>query len=314
MDHPIPPLHPLPRRDFIRTVLAVAGCVFVCLLVGRSPAAPTTDTLRIVTLAPNLTQSVETLGLAARIVGITDFCTPPADARSPVRLGGLYNPNTEQLLALRPTHVVLHHSQKQLIAPLKAAGVEALVVPSDSIADIEQGLAAIGRYLRIPDRGSAAAASLRTQLAAIRQRAAHRPRTSRPRVLVAISHAPGSLNDLYAAGSGTYLDDLLVVAGADNALGKTAATYPLVSRESLQATPPDLVIDLRSDPGDDANSANDAATQRAWEQLFPPDKSGRRKSRIVLLRDLQLAVPGPRVVEAADRLERLIAGEAAASR
>ena len=57
---------------------------------------------RIVSLAPSVTEILFALGAGDRVVGVTDFCSYPAEAASRARIGGLINPDIERIVSLRP--------------------------------------------------------------------------------------------------------------------------------------------------------------------------------------------------------------------
>ncbi len=293
------------RLPFLAVILFLALAPAPAAPRGADAAPATTATLRIVTLAPNLTDMVNALGFGENIVGVSDFCRPAprADGSQPVRLGALHNPNYEALLALRPSLVILYPSYGRLVSRLESDRVETLVLPVESLDDIYSALRATGARLGAERRAEALERELRDRLGRL---AAAREGKPRPRALLLISHAPGALREIYAAGRGTYLDELLRLAGAENALEDSPARYPLLSREFLLTARPDVIIDASFAEGAAGGGKQREAVLREYGNLA--GAAGTR-ARYVFSDDPDLLTPGPAAAAAAERLAALLHGE-----
>ena len=81
--------------------------------VGRRVTIPA-DVRRIVTLAPNLTETVYALGLEDRLAGDTNYCDTPAAAKSKPHVGDPQNPSLEAIVALHPDLVLATTSINRL--------------------------------------------------------------------------------------------------------------------------------------------------------------------------------------------------------
>jgi iron complex transport system substrate-binding protein len=241
--------------------------------------------LRVVTLAPNLTEMVFALGSGQLVVGTDDFSdTPPAVRRLP-HVGGL-QPNVELIARLNPDLVIATTNGNHAgIAPaLDAAHIPLFVVATNRLGDVPRAMARIGRLLDSP---AAAVATKGLQRALQRQR---RTRASRPSVLFAVWTDP-----LYVAARGTFIDDLFATVGARNAAAGTLAGWPQYSLESFAQHPPDLMI-----YPDHSVSAQQVARLLARV----PDWS--RAHRAVPVDENLFTRPGPRVAAAAAELNRIL--------
>jgi ABC-type Fe3+-hydroxamate transport system substrate-binding protein len=81
---------------------------------------------RVVSLVPSMTESLFVLGMGDKVVGVTDYCTRPAELVAPLpKVGGTKNPNIEAILALQPDFVILNREEnrKEDYEKLKAAGL-----------------------------------------------------------------------------------------------------------------------------------------------------------------------------------------------
>ncbi|MGH7322953.1 MAG: helical backbone metal receptor, partial [Candidatus Rokuibacteriota bacterium] len=70
-------------------------------MIGRRVAVPEVPT-RVVSLAPSLTEIVYALGAGDRLVGVTQHCDFPSEASKKPKIGGIYTPNFEAILTLKP--------------------------------------------------------------------------------------------------------------------------------------------------------------------------------------------------------------------
>jgi|HubBroStandDraft_3_1064219.scaffolds.fasta_scaffold16826_3 iron complex transport system substrate-binding protein len=245
-------------------------------------AARGTVPRRIVSLAPSLTETVFALGLGGRLVGVDDFSLlPPAYARLP-RLGGLLNPNLERAVALHPDLALLVPSEGEVAAKLGRLGIATLVVPDETIADVERSFSAIARRCGRPRVGEVLAARFRAALAPERL-------PGSPRVLMVVDHAPGRLAAVVAAGPRTYFDELLARLGARNVLADAPMRYPQVGVEEILARAPEAILELRNEP---LAPAARQTLLRDWQQL--PGLPAVRHGRVTVLAS-DFVLPGPRL-------------------
>jgi ABC-type Fe3+-hydroxamate transport system substrate-binding protein len=201
----------------------------------RAPAAPAdTDDFgaplptdarfaaRVVSLNPAATEAIFTIGAQAHLVGRSRWDEQPAAAKAVPALGDGIRPNIEAVLAARPTLVVLYATaeNRAAAAALQRAGGRTL-------------LQVLGRALGAEATAAVVSDSVRATLDRVRALTASQPR---PRVVWPVWESP-----VLVIGAGSYLDELLTIAGADNAFHDLAAPSPGVSIEEIASRDPDLV-------------------------------------------------------------------------
>ena len=91
---------------------------------------------RIVSVSPNITETLFALGLGDRVVGVTQFCTYPPEAQTRPQVGGYLDPNYEAILALKPDVVIFPGENEEFVHKLHELGLAALGVRHDSIEEI----------------------------------------------------------------------------------------------------------------------------------------------------------------------------------
>lgn len=292
----------------------VTGTVALCALCAGLAAAETpaistdnvrsTSTLRIISLAPNLTEALFALGYGEQVVADSDYCRFPPEARDRPHVGGLYNPNVELILSLRPDLVFHLPHHKDLAARLEAAGLRTVMVPSETVADVMSGVRLLGRTIRAERRAEALARRVEGEIEAITARASRLPVR---RIALIVDHEPASIRGLYAAGSGNYLDELLRRVGGVNILSDTATTYPKISGEVLLRDPPDVILDSKYAESTQAIGDWEPAMRRAWVSLFD---GGAKKPRVEFITEPRVMIPGPSIGLALRVLARHVHGAA----
>ncbi len=192
---------------------------------------------RVVSLSPSLTQMVFALGAGGRVRAVTKYDYRPPSVRNLPKVGGFLDIDLERLLAFRPDLVLLSEMHGQVAAGLRGARVEYLELRTRSIAEVLSAITVLSGRLGLGERGRELRRRLRNEL---------HPMSCavKPRVLITLGRDHGSLKNLVAAGRGTYLDELLVLAGGVNAIERGPASYPRLSREELVGLGPTVVVDL----------------------------------------------------------------------
>ncbi len=244
---------------------------FVCLYIvlpfvtsAGEDDSKTTDTLRVISLAPNITEMIYALGAQDALIGVTDYCVYPPEAQEKVRLGGHFNPNREKIISMQPDFVFSAPSRRDLEANLETTGIKVVFLPNSKISDILESIKTLGEQLGVPERAEELVDEIKGGLDELKQKSPE----ERPSILYILGHPPGVLREIYAAGPNTFLDEMIEAAGGRNVLYDSEVEYPLVSREVMIRRVPDIVIDTKPDG---KWSAKEKGQMRmAWMEYLGP--------------------------------------------
>lgn len=190
---------------------------------------------RIVSLVPSATRTLAALGAGNRLAGRTEYDTFPPVERLPSVGGGLH-PSLERLVSLRPDLVVRFQagSDRSTAERLDALGIPHLAVRPDGIDDVRSMIRTLGRVTGTTRTADSLVASIDSALARVAGRVGGRPVRS---VAYVLGGEPP-----WVAGPGTYIDQLIRVAGGRNAFDDLGDLYGPVSPEAFVARPIDLVL------------------------------------------------------------------------
>jgi iron complex transport system substrate-binding protein len=262
---------------------------------ARSDSSPR----RVISLIPATTEMLFDMGVSDRIAGVGTFDRfPPEVGRFP-RVGGLLDPNVERILSLKPDLVIVYDTQTDLIAQLTRANVPMFRYRHQGLPDIVQTLRALGTRIGAAKEAEAAAGRIEARLADVRRRVEGRPR---PRTLLIFGREPGSLRRIEASGGYGFLHDLLELAGGTDVLSDLRRQSVEMGTEMVLARAPDVIIELQY--GDSPQRQQIDKETRVWDAL-PSVPAVRRKQVHVLVGD-EFVVPGPRIVQAAERFARVL--------
>lgn len=253
----------------------------LALACGADPAPPP-DELRVISLSPALTRILLALDAGDELVGVDRYSQRlPGVDRKP-SLGGLFAPDLERAVELRPSLVLAVESAQQSLffEQLRARGIRVETFVGHSLAEVLESYRRIGALVGREQAGRRLASDVEMQLEGL----APTTRGPAPRVAVIIERDP-----LYVAGGGSFVDELIRAVGARNAFADLDAAYPRVSLEALAARAPEVLLDTTYDAAH-RSAAQDA---RAYWQRFP------WATRVEVVPQGVLTLPGPDLPEAA---------------
>jgi len=211
---------------------------FTTTLLSGAEASPH----RIISTSPNITEILYGIGAFDKVVAVSDYCTYPPAVKKLPRVGGWENSNLEQIVSLRPDLVALTDAQSPLIEPqLRQLGLRTLAVPSRTLNDVFEAMNLLGQVTDHSAQARELAAHVHSKLDAIRLRTSH---LQRRRVLLVVDRTPGTLRDLYVATQGSFLAELIDIAGGRCVAAAEPAGYSKISKEAVVALAPELIIDF----------------------------------------------------------------------
>jgi iron complex transport system substrate-binding protein len=282
----------------VNTIRGLGLLAMIALAAGcyLGPAAPpVVGAQRIVSLVPSVTETLFALDAGDAVVGVSQYCDYPPAVRALPRVGSFITPNVEAIAALRPTLVIGLSTSSDLreIHALNAMGIATLMADDGSVAAIEQSIILIGDRI---GRGGAArrlATGLRAHFAAVADLLKGVPRSP---VLMLVGHQP-----MVAVGQGTYLSELLTMAGATNIAAASDQAWPRLSVEYIIASRPEVILD--------GQMGSDPSTPSAFWSKYPTIPAV-KNHRVVGYPEDPTLHPGPRIGVTLDELARLIHPEA----
>lgn len=253
--------------------------------LGRKHNIPINIT-KAVSLAPNLTEITFTVGAGDKLVGVTDFCNFPEEAKNIQRIGDTLKPNIENILALKP-QVVLVSTASQLetfTKTLEEQGITVFVTSPNSLDDIYRSVEKIGEIFGNKEKANEVVGELKKRVENIEERAKS---TNHPKVFVQIDKS------LYTIGKDSYITDLITKAGGISVTKDLDTPYPKLSKETALALNPDIIILSESPSNDEPN------------EVFK-NSSAIKNGKVFKINADILSRPSPRVVDGLEEIAKAI--------
>lgn len=248
---------------------------------------------KIVSLIPSNTEIAYALGLGDKIVGVSDFDNYPEDVKTKTKIGGMEF-NVEKIISLKPDLVLAHassaHNSRDGLKQLKDAGITVLVVnDAKSFDDVYASIELIGKATGASDKAKQVIDEMKEKLAQIQEKAKQIPADKQANVWIEVSPPP----QLYTAGKGTFMDEMLQLISAKNVAGSLEG-WPMVTEEKAVAYKPDVIITTYG-------GAKQVFARAAWK-----DVPAVKNKRVYDVNTDLVSRPGPRLVEGVEELAKAI--------
>ena len=254
---------------------------------------------RIVSVAPSITEILFALGAGDQVVGVTTYCKYPEVAKTRPKIGGYTTPNVEAILALRPDQVFMVKNRPDVAQKLRSTGIDVLEIQADNLSGIYDSIQKISEKIGVPARGRSLIESIERQLKEVSEKPAAGPKT---RVLFVVGRTPGTVLDLSVVGHGSYLSELIALAGGENVFADAVVPYPQVSMEEVIRRNPDVIIDMGH------NEIMTDVQKQTVKQLWKRYSFLRavKQDKVFPISADYFVTPGPRVVQAVRDIRRLL--------
>jgi len=265
-------------------LLAAGGALLLCCRESRKMGGENLRP-RIVSLAPSLTEIVFMLGMGDHLVGVTDHCNYPSEAKSKPRLGGLKTISLEAVISRNPDIILGTEdgNEQSLLDQLRELHFRLYTFQPRTLDEVLTTILAVSRVCGRESRGQELVKELKSRQEMVSKAVAGSGPV--PAVLV-FEHEP-----LILAGPGTFAHDLIEKAGGKNLADDARIPYPRYSLELLIAKSPEVIIDVAM--GEDAN-----AEQKAWQYWSQwPDIPAVRNRKVAVLDSDLVTRPGPRLFQ-----------------
>jgi iron complex transport system substrate-binding protein len=289
-------------RIFRLNIIAVLVSASLCMTAGAAgitltdqvgrPVTIPHPPVRIISLAPNITEILFAVGAGGNIVGVAEYSDYPPEASKLPLVGTYIKPNIERIISLRPDLVIAtaDGEKKAEIRRLADLGIPVYVINPKNLSEVVKTVREIGRITGYIDGAEKTAGKMEARIKAVRKTAAKTPAV---RVLLVLSMDP-----LITAGEKTFQNELITAAGGINIAAGEKIRYPTLSMEEVIVRAPEVIIMTSMTRGIDRNTV-----LAAWSRFssIPAVK----KEKIFVVDSDIVDRPSPRIVDGLEALARL---------
>lgn len=261
-----------------KSLLLILAAVLLTQVASALPS-------RIISGIPSATEMLFALGLSNEVVGVTTNCNYPPAAAGKEKVGGFFL-NLEKVESLKPDLIVMvEDAQKRDVERFRNFGLPVYTINPRTVAGVLDSLTRLGEVTGATAEAALLVEQLKTRIASVEPPVDYLTlNLVKPRVLVIVGYQP-----LIVAGGGTFIDDVIKRAGAENAAANTRAAYPQYSLERLLKDNPEYIIIPAG--------------------VMKPGELKGLSAKVLYIDADVLSRPGPRVVEAIEQIAGFIHGK-----
>jgi iron complex transport system substrate-binding protein len=245
---------------------------------------------KIVSLAPSNTEILFSLGLGDKIVGVSSFCDYPEEAKTKEDIGSFQEINLERIIELEPDLVIQYGpGDKESNGRLKEAGINILSYEPETIDEVIELINTIGE---ITDTSSEARKITKDMIDKKNSIVEKVKDAKKVKVFYEIWNDP-----LMAAGPGSFMDELMTLAGGDNIAKDAKGEYPQFDVEQLIERDPEVYLSAK----EEEKTIESIKSRPGYENI-----SAVKNDRIYLLEPNIVSRPGPRIIEGLEIVAKAI--------
>jgi len=235
---------------------------------------------RIISLGPTNTEFLFALGLADKIVGVTDICNFPAEAASKNKVGSFAAPSIEMIVSLKPDLVVAASLHREVVEQLDNLNIPTIVLDAQSINEILNNCDLLGKATGATKAAESIKKSINDHLKLVDDKL--KSVVNRPTVYYEVWFDP-----IMTAGPNTFIHELITRAGGINLAANATTNYPTYSLEELLAQQPDVMF-----YGHAVETVEQILARTNWSTIPAVNEQ-----RVYLLNEDLILRAGPRVGE-----------------
>jgi iron complex transport system substrate-binding protein len=192
--------------------------------------------MRVIALAPSITEVIFDLDQEKRLVGVTQYSTHPSEAESLPRVGSYVRLDIEKIVALKPDLclAIKDGNPKHIIDKIVSLGIPVYVIDPRNLLQIMDTITRLGSLLDAEKAAADLVADMEKRIGQVQSLV--KKTRNKPRVFFQIDAEP-----LFSVGNNTFIHELIELAGGINtAAGKEP--YPRYSWEDILVLQPEIVL------------------------------------------------------------------------
>ncbi len=249
---------------------------------------------RIVSHVPPITEILFALGLGERVVGVSDYCDYPEEAKLKPSVGDYFNPSIENIVALNPD-LVLTDGHSENIKQLDSLGINFIVIDPKDFDGIFKDIELLGKVTGVEERANKLIKDMQQDISQVLNRVKDAPRI---RVFYVIDATDLTLP--WTAGPGSFIDSLITMAGGENIAAKTTGAWVQFNIEEVVSSDPEIII-LPGEHGAAFTLPEVLEEHPAWRET-----TAVKRGAIYIIEGDLVDGYGPRIVQGLEEMAKII--------
>lgn len=197
---------------------------------------------RIVSISPSVTEILYGVGAWPQVVAVSQFCSYPEDVKNKPRVNGWEKTNLEQLTALKPDLVIGVAAQSPFLQDkLTELGIRSVFLESNTLSDVYKAIEEVGKVSGHEQQAAELLSKTKSEIETVRKAVSDRQPL---KVLCVVDRVPGTIRELYTATRGSYLDEIITIAGGESIAPAAEHGWGKITKEAAVSLNPEVIIDM----------------------------------------------------------------------
>jgi len=246
---------------------------------------------RIVSLSPANTEILFAIGAGDKLVGVTEYCNFPPQAKKIEKIGGYSTPNIEAIVAKKPDLIVASYGNgEENIKKLREIGLTVIALNPKSLQGVLQDIILVGKATGYEEEAERLVKNLQERINTVRNKGYKIPESKKPRILWVMWYP-----ELWTAGNETFFDELVNIAGGKN-IAHDFKGWKIISKEVVLERDPQIIF---------CSQHKENREQISQKILNDPQLSqieAIKNKRVYELNPDIIERPGPRLIEGLEKI------------
>jgi len=245
---------------------------------------------KLVSLSPAVTEILFAIGAGEQVIGVSEYCDYPEEALEKPKMGDFMNPNFEVILEAEPDIIfVAAGVQEDFINRFTELGIAVITLDAEDIEQVLTNIKLAGAITNHQQEANLLVEELEERIEAVRTKVF--VSSKMPTVFFEVWDDP-----LMTAGPGTFIHDLIELAGGKNIADDLPEQFAEFSKELLLERNPDIYL-----INNHAHTPEDVKTRPGYAQL-----KAVQSDMIYAIEDDLVTLPGPRIVDGLEQMAQII--------
>lgn len=252
---------------------------------------------RIVSMAPSITEVLYAVGAGSQMVGRDSFSNYPEEAKALADIGGSEGTYSFEAIAnLKPDLVVAAEiNTPEQVKAIEDLGIKVVYLSNPTTLDeMYDLLKEVGLLTGHTADAEQLVSNLQARVDAVAEKVAGS--SVKPVVFYELDGSDPSKP--WTSGAGTFLDQLIQLAGGENMGAVMTDAWGQLSLEQILVQDPDLILLGDANYG---TTPEQVAAREGWQDL-----KAVKENKIYAFNDDLVSRPGPRMVDGLEELAKLI--------
>lgn len=247
---------------------------------------------RVVSTAPSNTEILFAVGAGPLVVGVDNYSDYPDEVKNLTKVGDFVSMNVELIYSLKPDVVFAYYGQRMGIERLAELGIPVVTIRPQTIEDVMNEILLIGTICGKRENAESLVNNLTQRIEKVVNATKDLPDTARPRVYYECWNSP-----YMSAGPGSFINDLIRMAGGTNIAANASKDYPILAEEFIIQANPQVII---------TSSMNMDTPEKIMQRENWQSIEAVKQGKVYAIDDNLISRPGPRIVEGLELLAKLI--------